>query len=182
LIAKSDSLHLKSSVDDRFGVSFSKSFLPSLKDTSLQITYELHNHTDSVVTYALWEVTRVQKDSKVFFTLEEQNSLRSIKESFWDLDSNLMKVCVSPTESLTNKMLANGKGWLIYQKNSLAIIKTFPDLSLDELPPNHNEIKIYKDNTKYLEVEQHSPYIQLDLGDTYQWQVHWYPRKFSNSL
>ncbi len=79
-------------------------------------------------------------------------------------------------------MLANGKGWLIYQKNSLAIIKTFPDLSLDELPPNHNEIKIYKDNTKYLEVEQHSPYIQLDLGDTYQWQVHWYPRKFSNSL
>ena len=59
LIAKSDSLSIKSSVDNRFGVSFSKSFLPSLKDTSLQITYGIHNHTDSVVTYALWEVTRM---------------------------------------------------------------------------------------------------------------------------
>ena len=180
LIAKSDSLFIKSSVDNRFGVSFSKSFLPSLKDTSLQITYSIHNRTDSVVTYALWEVTRMQKDSEVMFTLEEQNSLRSIKESFWDQDSNRVKVSVSPTDILTNKMFANGKGWLIYQKDSLALIKTFPDLSLDQLPPNHNEIEIYKDDTAYLEVEQHSPYVQLDPKETYQWQVKWYPRKFSN--
>lgn len=181
LVKNSDSLYLKSRIDDRFGVSFSKSFLASLQDTSLQITYGLHNHTDSVVSYAIWEVTRMHKDSEVYFSLEEENSLRSIKESFWVLDGNQVKISVLSTDNSTNKMYANGKGRLVYQKDSLALIKTYPDLTVDQLPPNHNEIEIYIDDTTYLEVEQHSPFVQLNPGEYYFWQVKWYPRVFSHN-
>lgn len=176
-----DTLILTSDTDENFGIRFSKSFIPSLQDTSILLAYTMHNPTDSVHTYALWEVSRMHKDSQVIFRLEEASSLRSIKEAFWIENEGLVGVSVSDADSLTNKMYANGTGWLIYQKDSLALIKTFPNLSQHQLPPKHNEIEVYIDDTAYLEVEQHSPYVSLSPGASYHWQVRWYPRKLRRS-
>lgn len=177
LISAEDSiLHLHSMIDERFGLSFGKRFLPSEQDTSLRITYTIHNHTDSVRQYAIWEVTRMHKDSEVLFTLEEENSLRSVKEKFWEINDSLVVVNITEEDTLTNKMYANGQGWLIYLFDSLALIKTFTNLSLDQLPPTHNEIEVYIDDTAYLEVEQHSPFVKIAPGASYQWQVLWFPR------
>lgn len=177
LISARDSLlHLQSMIDERFGLSFKKMFFPSQQDTSLRITYTIHNHTDSVRQYAIWEVTRMHKDSEVLFNLEEENSLRSIKEKFWEINDKLVSVNVTEEDTLTNKMYANGQGWLIYRFDSLALIKTFTNLSQVQLPPTHNEIEVYIDDTAYLEVEQHSPYVKIAPGASYQWQVQWFPR------
>ena len=174
-----DTLHLISKTDERFGLIFSKQFFLSKKDTSLLMSYAIHNQADSVQAYAIWEVSRMHKDSEVIFALEEDSSLRSIKDKFWETDGKMLKVQVSPDDTLNNKMYANGRGWLIYRYDSLALIKTFPDLSADQLPDTHNEIEIYFDDTAYLEVEQHSPFVQIAPGASYRWQVRWYPRILS---
>ncbi len=179
ILQSSDTLYLRSDIDPEFGVSFSKKFIPQRTDTSFLMTYSLENHTDSLQSYAIWEVTRMKKDSHVFFSLEEDSTLRSIRESFWTIRDRLVKVSISATDTLNNKMYANGQGWLIYKKDSLALIKVFPDLSPKQLPPTHNEIEVYIAKSPYQEVEQHSPYVSLRPGEVYNWQVQWYLRKFN---
>lgn len=172
-----DSLYLQSGVDSTFAVSFKKSIIPQAEDTSFLVTYSIQNHSDSLQRYALWEVTRMLKDSRVHFRLEEDSTLRSIREPFWNRKALDIEVTISSQDTLNNKMYANGEGWLIYLKDSLALIKTFPDLSYSELPPTHNEVEVYIAKTPYQEVEQHSPFVSLSPGEVYQWQVCWYPRK-----
>jgi hypothetical protein len=177
ILAKSDTLYLQSQTDTRFGVSFTKQFIAIPADTVFSMVYAIRNHTDSVQQYALWEVSRMHKDSKVIFALEERNSLRTIKDWTWLEEDGLLYSNIAATDTLTNKMYANSSGWLIYQKDSLALIKRFPDLTLEQLPPTHNEVEVYIDDTSYLEIEQHSPYRKLEAGETYTWEVKWYPRK-----
>ena len=180
VLGSGDTLCMQSQVDEKFGVSFRKEMIPTAQDTSILINYTIQNNTQGLQNYAIWEVTRMLKDSKVYFSLEEDTTLRSIREPFWQTNDARIEVPVTSEDTLNNKMYANGKGWLIYHKDSLALIKTFPDLNSQQMPPSHNEVEVYIAKTPYQEVEQHSAYVQLLPGEEYLWQVRWYPRKVSN--
>ncbi len=178
-----DSLRLVSRTDTTLQLAFSKEIIPQAKDTSFHIIYAVTNTKDSVQNYTIWEVSRLQKNSTIYFQLEEEQSLRLFKKYNKLMPENhtFYSIQVNTKDTMVDKMYANTQGWVAYRKDSLLLLKTFQDINIGEVPPAQNELEIYIDESGYLEMEQHSAYITLAPGETFRWKVIWYPRSISST-
>jgi hypothetical protein len=173
---KGDTLQMLSPVDERFACRFVKKIWLHEPDSSFVLDYTIINEADSIQTYAIWEVSRMHKGGCILFPLEEDSSLYSLKPLNWQRSGEYIHHQVGTQDKQTNKLYANGKGRLLYRLDSLLLIKKFTNLRRDEMPPRHQEVEFYIDDTAYVEVEQHSRYVSLQPGGSYRWQVRWYPR------
>lgn len=179
---KGDTLQLSSKVDPKFKVQFIKKFWAETSDSSLVLDYTLINRADTAQSLALWEVSRMLKNGRFVALMEEDSTLRSIKPMNWQLSEQLLSLEVPAENDTTNKLYVNGRGSLFYRLDSLYLFKSFLNLETDEMPPTHQEVEFYIDDTAYVEVEQHSPYVRLSSDSAFSWRVYWYPRKFSDQV
>lgn len=171
-------LTLISRVDTSLRLQMKKSFRAVAEDSSLSITYTVVNRADTAQSLALWEVTRMKKDCEIILALDTSRARnRSFPEHpRWSVEDSLYRTSVSRTDTVAQKSFYNATGWLIYSRDSSLLLKQFPNLSFDQLPPRQNEVELYIDDSAYVEVEEHSAYQSIAPGDSLHWTVRWYPR------
>ena len=164
--------------DSRLGLQIKKSFLAVPEDSSLHITYTAVNRADTAQSLALWEVTRMKKECEIILALDSSRPQnRPFKEHVrWSMEDSLYRTYVATDDTIPQKSFNNATGWVIYARDSLFLLKRFPDLSVHQLPPGQGEVEIYIDDSAYVEVEEHSEYRSIASGDSLTWTVRWYPR------
>ena len=171
-------LTLISPPDTALGLQVIKSFRAVAADSSLRLRYTVVNQTDTARSLALWEVTRLKKDSEVRFILDTaaERNRPFQHHTAGSIQDNQYRVRIAEYDTITDKAFYNSRGGLVYSRGDRHLLKQFPDLALAQLPPRQNEVEIYIDDSAYLEVEQHSPYQRVAPGDSLIWTVCWYPR------
>ena len=71
-------------------------------------------------------------------------------------------------------MNADGKGWLAYLSDGLALVKLFDDLTPTQPAPGEAEIQVYVNRGKtYIEIESQGAYTTLQPGEQLSWTVKW---------
>jgi hypothetical protein len=182
-----DTLILQSDVAALPKVYVRKSFSASLQDTSIRITYTLHNAGDSVLKIAPWEITRVPSGGHIVFPKgndQVRGELKPLtKDSIgmvWlDYDS-------TGIPSGIPKLFADGaEGWIAYINNSRQIlIKKFQDAPVTlKAPDPEDEIEIYTHpDNHYIEVEQQGPYADIPAKSSSSWTVTWYARNIPDGV
>ncbi len=139
------------------------------------ITYKMHNATDTAVQFAHWEITRI--DGGLTFYRASESPLNNstlpvvaLGNCYWHdyqpagFDRNL-------------KLFANGSdGWLANACYGLLLKKSFPCVASDAVAPKEAEVEIYAhgdaDNA-YIEIEQQGEFILLAAGQSADWTVRW---------
>ena len=171
-------LVLMSQTDVQLGLQVRKTYLAEAADSSLRITYTVINRADTAQSVALWEVTRLPKDSEVTFALDAAADRNKPfkKHTSWTADQARYRVQVTAQDTAVDKAWYNARGWVRYTHGNRQLLKRFPDLRIDQLPPQQNEVEVYIDDSAYVEVEQHSAYQTLAPQDSLVWTVRWYPR------
>lgn len=174
----SNPLTLLSRADPLLGLQIRKSFFAEPADSSLRITYTVINRADTAQSVALWEVTRLRKDAEVTFALDAATARNDPfkKYTSWSVEDTNYRLRVLARDTAVDKASYNARGWIRYTRGDRQLLKRFPDLTLAELPPRHNEVEVYIDDSAYLEIEQHSAYQTLAPQDSLRYTVHWYPR------
>ena len=73
------------------------------------------------------------------------------------------------------KVNADGRGWLGYYANNLALVKKFTDLKANEPAPSEAEVQVYVNRGRtYIELESQGAYTLLQPGEELTWAVRWY--------
>ena len=75
------------------------------------------------------------------------------------------------------------EGWLAHLNGNLLLIKTFPKVEVDELPPLQGEVEIFlAPNSLYIELENHGKYTLLKAGGSVSYQQKWYLEQVDEAL
>lgn len=164
--------------DPLLGLQIKKSFFAEPADSSLRIAYTVVNRADTAQSVALWEVTRLRKDAEVTFALDAASDRNAPfkKHTTWSVAGGDYRLEVAAQDTVVDKASYNAQGWVRYARGDRQLLKRFPDLTVSQLPPRHNEVEVYIDDSAYLEIEQHSAYQTLAPQDSLSYTVHWYPR------
>ena len=172
-------LVLRSQKSERLGFSIGKAFTFDASDGAFVVTYSIRNEGSEERRVAPWEITRVPNkgeangDGIIFF--------EAVGDSVWPADlmsfhSTSGVVWYLTDEAPQNrKVNADGRGWLGYYANNLALVKKFTDLKANEPAPGEAEVQVYVNRGRtYIELESQGAYTLLQPGEELTWAVRWY--------
>lgn len=152
------------------GIQVRKRF--SLVNASdVELMYTFVNQADTTIELGLWENSRIEYRGRVIWLSYERldNDLPGLRQSplrdTLDLVGEVAK---------TKLFIRTASGWLRYEKDGVYWMKYFQPLRNERLAPEHAQIEIYLDSPEgFAELEQHSPFIQLEPGEAATWRVRW---------
>ncbi|HET6282353.1 MAG TPA: hypothetical protein VFH73_15410 [Polyangia bacterium] len=169
----------------RFTVT--KVFRADVANQAIIIDYKLTNNgTTAPFSLSHWEVTRVFPDGLTFFPTGTASKIDFLPQpvqlktamgyTWWDNKTHLpmkgeSKAGVEATGGFIAHVAPKPNGDILF-------IKSFKDVPAAMAPPGHYEIELFcNDAHSYVELEDHSAYIPIAVGQTYTQTVKWYVRR-----
>ncbi|MFN8206925.1 MAG: T9SS type A sorting domain-containing protein [Bacteroidales bacterium] len=164
-----------------------KTFRADLSDSSFTVQYSIINKSAAAKSYAAWEIMRVPTGGLTFFPINGSVTgdlapafTVSGGIAWWDYDS---------TSGIFQKAFADGKdGWLAHADNNrLLHVKKFTDsesnFPLSGGKPLEKEIEFWADGGMYYnEIEKHSAYKNIPVGDSAVLIMKWYLRALPEEI
>lgn len=177
VVSTDGEIHLRSAVDSNLGISIGKRLIVDTSDTTVVITYTIHNETDSTLHYAPWENTRLPnggtlvypsgKEVDLYKTFDPVPVSETGELTFYDDDEAL------PDTSRLN-VDDGSEGWMAYLIDDHAFVKSFPPIDPEEFAPGEGEIEFYlSPSVPYLEMEVQGAYQPIDPGQHLSWTMRW---------
>ncbi|MEL6864631.1 MAG: DUF4380 domain-containing protein [Bacteroidota bacterium] len=174
-----DTLVLTSQVDSLQGLVFTKKIFLDTRDTSLLLTYQIHNQGDSSRGVAPWEISRVPKGGLTFFPKgENEPQLKGFSKGIdYELREGVYWYANQAEDTTSQHQLSiadGGEGWLAHASGAVLWVKSFEDIPLIAAAPGEGEIPIYVSPEKpFMEVEVQGAYRELAAGASYNWPMRW---------
>ena len=137
----------------------------------MEIHHKIINESDSVQRYGPWEVTVVPAEgARVFFSLGEEPE--NTKSNLWydDQDEIGWFSDDHAKSEAWHKTFNNAtEGWLAYiYSDRTLFIKSFTLIHSKNIDPGHGNVEVYVSKKfKYIELENHGKYSQLEPGKSY---------------
>jgi hypothetical protein len=184
-------LIFKSEMDSKTGFGYTKYIFPDPADKSFIHRYSIRNISDTLKSFAAWEVTRHPKTGLSVFPEGDSTvpGTRYLDPSIPMLKSDGM-VWHSYDPSQKNHPGKGSKanfdvknGWVAYILGKHALVKIFPDVSPARMVPGELDVEIYVDRQyDYIEIETLSELVELAPGESFDWQVEWRMLEIPESL
>lgn len=168
-------LRLVSSPDSISGISVTKEFSLSEKDSSILVDYSVRNVSRQPKRFAPWDVVRVHGGLS-FFPLGEADQTNKSDVTGGYEDKGMMWVpCPDGTNERGQKLYSTAYGgWMAHYYKGLLFVKCFPDIRPDEVPPGQGEVEIFvAPKGRYLELENHGKYTELQPGESLIYRQKW---------
>lgn len=168
-------LRLVSSPDSISGVSVTKEFSVSEKDSSILLDYSVRNVSRQAKRFAPWDVVRVHGGLS-FFPVGEADQMNKSDVTGGYEDKGMMWVpCPDGTNERGQKLYSTAYGgWMAHYYKGLLFVKCFPDIRPDEVPPGQGEVEIFvAPKGRYLELENHGKYTELQPGESLIYRQKW---------
>lgn len=171
-----EKLLMTSRPDKKTGLVVNKEFCLSTADTSLYLTYTITNTSSGAIRLSPWDVARTPPGISFFPTGEDTGINRLEIEGSYMKDGMVWCSTSSLFPAKGKKLFHTAKnGWLAHYTNSLLMIKCFPDIAPEEIPPGQGEVEIYiAPEGAYIELENHGRYITLMPGDSTIYKQKWF--------
>lgn len=168
-------LRLVSSPDSISGVSIIKEFSVSEKDSSILIDYSVRNVSRQPKRFAPWDVVRVHGGLS-FFPVGEADQMNKSDVTGGYEDKGMMWVSYPDgTNERGQKLYSTAYGgWMAHYYKGFLFVKCFPDIRPDEVPPGQGEVEIFvAPRGRYLELENHGKYTELQPGESLIYRQKW---------
>jgi hypothetical protein len=183
--ANDTSVSLTSAAYAKLGISVSKTFSVDTTLGAVVIEYELNNTTAAAVQMAPWEVTRVFPRGLTFFPKGPSAPTLSTGATMPTTEMNGIVWFNYDMNAITkdSKLYADGaEGWVAHVTDGLVYIKSFADLTADEIAPKEGDVELYvntdhPDIKRYVEVEAQGAYADIAANSSVSWQTKWFLRK-----
>ena len=84
----------------------------------------------------------------------------------------------------SQKLYEDGaEGWLAHVHNRMLFVKVFQDIPKEAMPPTHGEVEIYvHTDGSYIELENHSRYVEIPPHGSHHYRVRWYCRPIPSRI
>ncbi|HEX2877014.1 MAG TPA: DUF4380 domain-containing protein [Polyangiaceae bacterium] len=183
--ANDTSVTLTSAAYAKLGISVSKTFSVDPKLGAVVIDYKLNNTTAAAVQMAPWEVTRVFPRGLTFFPKGPTAPTLSTGATMPTTEMNGIVWFNYDMSAITkdSKLYADGaEGWVAHVTDGLVYIKSFADLTADEIAPKEGDVELYvnadhPDIKRYVEVEAQGAYSEIAANSSVSWQTKWFLRR-----
>jgi hypothetical protein len=175
-------LRLVSPPDSISGVSVTKEFSISERDSSILIHYSVRNVSRQLKRLAPWDVTRVYGGLS-FFPVGETDQMNKSDVTGGYEDKGMVWVpCPDGTNERGQKLFSTAYGgWMAHYYRGLLFVKCFPDIRPDEAPPGQGEVEIFvAPKGRYLELENHGKYVELQPGESLMYRQKWFLKDVSD--
>ena len=168
-----DAIVMTSQPSSRLGLQVSKKFTTDKQRKAIVITYSIKNVTDTILSVAPWEITRVPNSGLIFFDASKESISPANLLPFQFAHNAAWYQADAINEN--RKINADGKGWLAYANNGLLLVKQFTDLDASQPAPGEAEVQVYVNRgTTYIELESQGAYTALNPSQQLSWTVCWY--------
>ena len=157
----------------KYGYRIRKTITTDPSDMAFVVTYSIVNESGETRKVAPWEITRVPNGGFLTFDAkpEDVSPADLMRVGY---GKGIAKLVVDVANE-NRKINVDGKGWLIFRDNGLAMTKRFPDIAPKDAAPDEAEIQVYIDARKsFVEIEAQGPYTELKPGEKLDWTVRWY--------
>lgn len=169
----------------KLGVSATKVFSTDAARGAFTIEYRLNNTSQAAVMMSPWEVTRVLPRGLTFFPKGPSQRL-SMGATMPTTESSGIVWYSYDMNAVTNdsKLWADAtEGWVAHVAAGLVFIKTFSDLSAEQIAPMEGDVELYTNELHtYIELENLGPYVSIAPGASASWTVTWYLRRLPAAL
>lgn len=90
--------------------------------------------------------------------------------------------CPDGTNERGQKLFSTAYGgWMAHYYRGLLFVKCFPDIRPDEAPPGQGEVEIFvAPKGRYLELENHGKYVELQPGESLMYRQKWFLKDVSD--
>ncbi len=167
------------------GVRVTKKLSTATARGAFEIEYTLHNVGTEAVKMAPWEVTRVKPRGVTFFPKGPSLSL-STGATFPTTEQNGVVWYTYDASAVTvdSKLYADAtEGWLAHAAAGLLFIKSFSDLSAEQIAPKEGDVELYTNQRHtYVELENQGAYVTILPGESSSWTVTWYLKKLPEGV
>lgn len=175
-------LRLVSAPDSISGVSITKEFSVSERDSSIFISYSVRNVSRQLKRLAPWDVVRVHGGLS-FFPVGETDRMNKSDVTGGSENKGMMWVpCPDGANERGQKLYSTAYGgWMAHYYKGLLFVKCFPDITPGEVPPGQGEAEIFvAPKGRYLELESHGRYTELPPGESLIYQQKWFLKDVSD--
>ncbi len=169
--------------EQKTGTSFTKTISIDQESPVVSIVYEIKNETDSTISVAPWEITRVPVNGLSFYPGEpgSYTSPFDVEEAngciWFDYKNSTIQ---KGHDKLRGSATA---GWLAHIDDRLCMLKLFPHSEDFQAAPNEAEIEIYAHPEKlYIELEPQGEIRELLPGEALSWEVNWHLSKLNDDI
>jgi hypothetical protein len=170
---------LRSSVDLTYShLVFKKVFTADLSDTSIAIDYTMINKGISAHSYSAWEVARVPSGGISFFPMGEGDVTGAFAGQT-ELINEVVWYEQEDSDPVGQKFMCDGaEGWSAHvNDNSKVFVKKFDDVEESGSAPGEKEVELYYSGaSNYIELENQSAYLNIEVNDSVSWNMKWYLR------
>lgn len=184
------SLALRSAPDQEVGLLLEKRF--ELGEHCVGMEFTLTNIWPEPQDVAPWQVTRAPRSGMLVWAtgqpFQDADRLQKQREDpgCWflhrDGDAPFEGLEVGPTHccirvphvSRRSKLFADASGWLAHVHDATLFLRTFPDLTLEQMAPRQGEVELFFDPERdYIELENQGRYVTLQAGQSLTYAVEW---------
>lgn len=130
---------------------------------------------EKTVQWAAWEVTRLRPGLCVFATGRSEGAILDpevppIESVTWD---GITWVPFPRGNARFRTLLADAHDWAGYAHDGLLFLKRFAPVAAHEFAPGNGSLKIWWQDSDFIELEQLGPYRELAPGQALTWHVEW---------
>ena len=174
-------LELESDPGSVTGYSVRKRLWADATRDLLSIEYTLENRSASSAA-APWEISRVPRQGFVLFAAASPAQAQSTLPSTFTGGVAWVDIALAPGED-SKLFQDSSEGWLAYVHRDLVLIKTFQDITSEEVAPGEAEIEVFVSGLyQYVELEQQGRYALPPAGGGQSWQVNWLLERVPSGL
>lgn len=170
-------------VDTINALSVTKEFAIFAADSSVLVDYSVRNISRQPRKMAPWDVVRVYGGLS-FFPIDTDEASRingaMVKGSYEDKGVMWIPNADEMDEKAQKVFSMASEGWLAHRYQNLLFVKCFPNIQIDEVPPGQGEVEVYvAPKGKYIELENHGKYVELQPGQSFTYHQKWFLREVS---
>lgn len=166
------SLRLNGRSDAELGVSFDKEFT-MYPDGSVRLRYTVS--ADREVTWAPWEVTRLRPGLCFYgpgaFTAPILDA--AVPNVPAIVEDGVAWVPFAAGNDCFRTHLADASGWCGYAHDGQVLLKQFPTVPAASFAPGNGSLKIWWQNSDFIELEQLGAHRKLQPGERDVYDVSW---------
>ena len=185
VVANDTSVTMTSAAYAKLGITISKTFSVDAKLGAVVLEYKLNNVTQAAVQMAPWEVTRVFPRGLTFFPKGPTAPTLSTGATMPTTEMNGIVWFDYVANAITkdSKLYADGgEGWVAHVSDGLVFIKSFADLTANQVAPKEGDVELYvntdhPDIKRYLEIEAQGAYGDIAANSSASWKTTWFLRK-----
>lgn len=173
---------MTSPLSEKLPLRITKRFEVDNLNQCFVVTYTLKNESNAPRKVAPWEITRVLAKGSIMFDADVDKITPAGLMNFKKNAAGLAQYEIDHVEGQNRKINADGRGWLTYVNNGLALTKHFQDLTPTQPAPDEAEIQVYvHQGDAYVELESQGEYTELKPGESMDWTVRWYLNEWNEA-